>query len=183
MLRVKNTVKVKNVMAEVKINNLRQLYIGIGSNLDNPVAQVSLAIKKLSELDKLNTMRESDFYESPPMGPSDQNNYINAVVMFKCGESPEDILLLMKGIESSMGRKKGAARWSERVIDLDVIIYGDIPYKSDVLSIPHINAYERAFVLLPLMDINPDIYIPTQGYAKDLIRECLYKDIKKINKK
>ena len=183
MLRVKNTVKIKNVMPEEKINNLRQLYIGIGSNLDSPVAQVSLAIKKLSELDEHHTMKVSNFYESPPMGPSDQNNYINAVVMFKCGESPEDILLLIKGIESSMGRKKEAIRWSERIIDLDIIMYGDIPYKSDVLSIPHINACERAFVLLPIMDISPDIYIPTQGYAKDLIRECLYSDIKKINKK
>jgi len=183
MLRAKNTVKVKNVMSEEKINNLRQLYIGIGSNLNNPVAQVSLAIKKLLELDEYHTMTVSDFYESPPMGPSNQNNYINAVVMFKCGESPEDILLLVKGIESSMGRKEGAVRWSERIIDLDIIMYGDIAYKSDILSIPHINAYERAFVLLPLMDISPDIYIPTQGYAKELIRECLYRDIKKINKK
>ena len=183
MFRVKNTVKVKDVMPQEKINNLRQLYIGIGSNLDNPVSQVSLAIKKLSELDAHHTMKVSDFYESPPMGPSNQSNYINAAVMFKCGESPEDILLLMKGIESSMGRNKGTVRWSERIIDLDIIMYGDMTYKSDILSIPHINAYERAFVLLPIMDISPDIYIPTQGYAKDLIRECLYSDIKKINKK
>ena len=183
MFRVKNTVKVKDVMPQEKINNLRQLYIGIGSNLDNPVSQVSLAIKKLSELDVHHTMKVSDFYESPPMGPSNQSNYINAAVMFKCGESPEDILLLMKGIESSMGRNKGTVRWSERIIDLDIIMYGDMTYKSNILSIPHINAYERAFVLLPIMDISPDIYIPTQGYAKDLIRECLYSDIKKINKK
>ena len=183
MFRVKNTVKVKDVMPQEKINNVRQLYIGIGSNLDNPVSQVLLAIKKLSELDEYHTMKASDLYESPPMGPSNQNNYINAAVMFKCGESPEDILLSIKGIESSMGRKKGAVRWSERIIDLDIIMYGDMTYKSNILSIPHINAYERAFVLLPVMDISPDIYIPTQGYAKDLIRECLYSDIKKINKK
>ena len=107
MFRVKNTVKVKDVMLQEKINNVRQLYIGIGSNLDNPVSQVLLAIKKLSELDEYHTMKASDLYESPPMGPSNQNNYINAAVMFKCGESPEDILLSIKGIESLWAGRKG----------------------------------------------------------------------------
>jgi len=88
----------------------------------------------------------------------------------------------LKDIESSMGRKKSSVKWFERIIDLDIIIYGDLTYQSDLLSIPHINAYERAFVLLPLIDLNPDIYIPKQGYAKDLIKDCLYNDIKKIER-
>ena len=183
MLRVKKEKEVKSIMEKEKINNTKDLYVGIGGNLNNPIEQVKKAIHAISKLDKFNNIKTSNFYESAPMGPSNQDNYINCVVMFKCGESPEDILLLIKDIESSMGRKKGAIRWSERIIDLDIIMYGDIPYKSDVLSIPHINACERAFVLLPIMDISPDIYIPTQGYAKDLIRECLYSDIKQINKK
>ena len=81
-----------------------------------------------------------------------------------------------------MGRKKNSVRWSERIIDLDIILYGDLIYQSDILSIPHINTYERAFVLLPLMDISPDIHVPKQGYAKDLVENCLYNDIKKIKR-
>jgi len=172
----------KSTMKKKEINNTKELYIGVGSNLNNPVNQVEKAIQCISYLDNFNNMKISSFYESPPMGPSNQNNYVNCVVMFKCGESPEDILLLLKDIESSMGRKKSSVKWFERIIDLDIIIYGDLTYQSDLLSIPHINAYERAFVLLPLIDLNPDIYIPKQGYAKDLIKDCLYNDIKKIER-
>jgi len=172
-------------MAVDEINNskeIRELYIGLGSNLDNPISQIEKAIDSISFLDIYNDMKISDFYESAPMGPSDQDNYINAAVMFKSGESPEDILLSLKDIEISMGRKKSSVRWSERIIDLDIIVYGNLIYKSDILTIPHINAFDRAFVLLPLIDINPDIYIPTQGFAKDLLKDCLYNEINKINK-
>tara|TARA_B100001250_G_C19765940_1_gene774744 strand:+ start:476 stop:982 length:507 start_codon:yes stop_codon:yes gene_type:complete len=160
-------------------NNIMELYIGIGSNLDNPIMQVNNAIKSLKKLDSYNSMKISKLYESSPMGPSDQDDYINAVVMFKSGGSPEDILLLLKDIESSMGRERKLVRWSERIIDLDIILFGDLVYQSDNLLIPHPNAHERAFVLLPLIDINPDIYLPKKGYAKDLIKNCLYKNIKR----
>ena len=153
--------------------------IEIGSNLDNPIMQVNNAIKSLKKLDSYNSMKISKLYESSPMGPSDQDDYINAVVMFKSGGSPEDILLLLKDIESSMGRERKLVRWSERIIDLDIILFGDLVYQSDNLLIPHPNAHERAFVLLPLIDINPDIYLPKKGYAKDLIKNCLYKNIKR----
>ena len=62
-------------------------------------------------------------------------------------------------------------------------MYGDLIYQSENLLIPHINIYQRAFVLLPLIDINPEAYIPKQGYAKDLIKDCLYNDIRKIKEK
>ena len=160
--------------------NIRELYIGIGSNLNDPLQQVNNAIEKISNLDKFNDLKVSSLYESLPMGPQDQNNYINCVVMFRSGESPEDILLLLKDIESLMGREKSHVRWSERIIDLDIILYGDLIYHSETLSIPHKNVSERAFVLQPLLDINPDISIPQKGFAKDLIKDCLYKNIKKI---
>ena len=160
--------------------NIRELYIGIGSNLNDPLQQVNNAIEKISNLDKFNNLKVSSLYESLPMGPQDQNNYINCVVMFRSGESPEDILLLLKDIESLMGREKSHVRWSERIIDLDIILYGDLIYHSETLSIPHKNVSERAFVLQPLLDINPDISIPQKGFAKDLIKDCLYKNIKKI---
>jgi len=182
VLRAKKEKEVKSIMGKEKINNTKDLYIGIGSNLNNPINQVKKAIQYISAIDKFNDIKVSDFYESAPMGPTDQNNYINCAVMFKSGESPEDILLLLQDIESSMGRKKSSVRWSERIIDLDIILYGNLIHQSDILSIPHINTYERAFVLLPLIDINPDVHVPNQGYAKDLIKNCLYNDIRKIKK-
>ena len=169
-------------MEKEKVNNCRDLYIGIGSNLSNPILQLNKAIKFLSQLDKLNDIKSSSFYESPPMGPSDQNNYINTAVMFKSSESPEDILKLLKDIEFSMGRKKSSVKWSERIIDLDIILYGDLTYESEFLTIPHMRAHERAFVLFPILDINPKKFIPNKGFTKDLVKNCLYKNIKKIEK-
>ena len=166
---------------EERENNFRDLYIGIGSNVGKPIENVNNALVHLSKLDIFDSMKISSFYESLPMGPSNQNNYINAAVMFKSSESPEDILISLKDIELSMGRKKSKVRWSERIIDLDIILYGDLVYSSDTLTIPHMNACERAFVLLPVLDIDPNIIIPNKGIAKDLVKSCLYKDIKKIN--
>mgnify|MGYP001393844418 FL=1 len=165
---------------EERENNFRDLYIGIGSNVGKPIENVNNALVHLSKLDIFDSMKISSFYESLPMGPSNQNNYINAAAMFKSSESPEDILILLKDIEFSMGRKKSKVRWSERIIDLDIILYGDLVYSSDTLTIPHTNACERAFVLLPVLDIDPNIIIPNKGIAKDLVKSCLYKDIKKI---
>ena len=161
-------------------DNLKDLYIGIGSNIGNPIENINVALNFLSKLDFFYNKRLSGLYESPPMGPSNQNNYINAAIMFKCSESPEDILRLLKDIESSMGREKSKIKWSERVIDLDIILYGEMVYHTDTLTIPHAHAHERAFVLLPILDINPDIFIPKKGFAKDLVKNCLYKEIKKI---
>ena len=92
-------------MEKEKVNNSRDLYIGIGSNLSNPILQLNKAIKFLSQLDKLNDIKSSSFYESPPMGPSDQNNYLNTAVMFKSSESPEDILKLLKDISICLRRR------------------------------------------------------------------------------
>ena len=150
---------------EERENNFRELYIGIGSNLGKPIKNVNNAIDHLSKLDVFDSIKISSFYESLPMGPSNQNNYINAAAMFKSSESPEDILISLKDIELSMGRKKSKVRWSERIIDLDIILYGDLVYSSDTLTIPHINACERAFVLLPVLDIDPNIIIPNKGLS------------------
>ena len=167
-------------MEREKKDNSRNLYIGIGSNLNNPIHQLNIAIEYLSKIDFSHNMKIASFYESPPMGPSDQNNYINTAIMFSSSESPEDILITLKDIESSMGRKKNTIRWSERTIDLDIILLGDLVYESDSLTIPHMHAHERAFVLFPLLDLNPDIFIPKKGFAKDLVKDCLYRNIKKI---
>ena len=86
--------------------SVKELYIGIGSNLHDPKKQVSAAIQKLLEQDEFNDLKVSKFYESEPMGPQDQGNYVNCVVRLKSGATPEDILLLLKGIESMMGREK-----------------------------------------------------------------------------
>ena len=81
---------------EERENNFRDLYIGIGSNVGKPIENVNNALVRLSKLDIFDSMKISSFYESLPMGPSNQNNYINAAVMFKSSESPEDILRLLK---------------------------------------------------------------------------------------
>ena len=161
-------------------DNHKDLYIGIGSNMGNPIENINTALNILSKYNFFYNKNISSFYESPPMGPADQNNYINAAVMFKSSESPEDILKLLKEIESSMGRKKSKDKWSERIIDLDIILYGDIVHCTDKLTIPHMFAHERAFVLLPILDINPDVFIPMKGFAKNLVKGCLYKEIKKL---
>ena len=135
-------------------------YVGLGSNLDDPTAQIARAIDALDALPDTRLRAVSSFYRNPPMGPQDQPDYVNAVVAIDTGLAPRDLLSAMQAIERMQGRDRSAQRWGPRTIDLDLLVYGDEVLSEDHLNVPHPGIAERAFVLVPLAEIAPQLTIP-----------------------
>lgn len=147
-------------------------YIGIGSNLEDPVSQVSLAIEELRVLRDSSLISCSSLYRSPPMGPADQPDYINAVVWLQTRLAPSTLLEALWDIERRHDRVRGGQRWGPRTLDLDILLYGVQKIVESRLTIPHPGLSERAFVLYPLQEINPDLHIPEHGTIDALINAC-----------
>jgi len=143
-------------------------YIGLGSNLDDPVAQVKHAIAALAELPQSQLLRQSRLYASPPLGPLDQPDYVNAVVELDTALEPEVLLNALHDIEQKQGRVR-TRHWGERVIDLDLLLYADMQMESRGLTLPHPGIAARAFVLRPLAELEPELMIPGQGVLRDLL--------------
>ncbi|MCB1756273.1 MAG: 2-amino-4-hydroxy-6-hydroxymethyldihydropteridine diphosphokinase, partial [Gammaproteobacteria bacterium] len=108
-------------------------------------------------------------YRSSPMGPADQPDFINAVVKAVTGFSALDLLDRLQAIEQQMGRVRDGQRWGPRVIDLDLLLFGSETIATPRLTVPHYGLAERAFVLVPLAEINPGLMIPGQGALQGLL--------------
>lgn len=138
-------------------------YIGIGSNLDDPRQQVETAITMLNGLPGCHVLRQSSLYVSAPFGGVEQADFVNAVVALETAVPPAILLSCVKELERSRGRDPAAQRWGPRVLDLDILVYGDQVVDFPDLQIPHPGIAERNFVLLPLREIAPDLVIPGLG--------------------
>lgn len=138
-------------------------YIGLGSNLGDSRQIMAEAVQKLAELGQVKTSR---LYQSPPMGPQDQPNYHNAVVQLQTDLAPLDLLDCLQALEQEAGRVR-LRHWGERTLDLDLLIYGNENIQNERLTVPHVGVLERDFVLLPLLDIDPDLTLGGQA-LKDL---------------
>jgi 2-amino-4-hydroxy-6-hydroxymethyldihydropteridine diphosphokinase len=145
------------------VNPSEQAWVGLGANLGDPVAMVRQAFKALDELDGVRVASRSPLYRTPPMGPPGQPDYINAVAGLDTDRSPESLLESLLALESRMGRQRDGTRWGPRVIDLDLLCYGDRQQQSDFLTLPHPGIAERAFVLVPLAAVAPELEIPGVG--------------------
>lgn len=132
-------------------------YIGLGSNLDNPLEQVERAVKALAELGTITA--QSPWYQSQAIGPGDQDDYINGVVALTTQLAPLQLLHALQAIENHQGRVR-TVRWGERTLDLDILLYEQLELNSEELTIPHPYLCERAFVLYPLLDIAPELKLP-----------------------
>ena len=142
-------------------------YIGIGSNLNDPAAQVRTACETLAELPDSRLVAVSDLYSNPPMGPQDQPDYVNAVAGLLTTLAPEAMLQALQALEKQQGRVRAKDdRWGPRVIDLDLLVYGGRTISSPGLNLPHPGISERNFVLFPLCDIAPTLVVPGQGTAE-----------------
>ena len=148
-------------------------YIGLGSNLQNPAQQINQAISEISFCKEITLQKVSSLYRSPPMGPVDQPDYINAVAEIATTLGPLELLSVLQNIEHEHGRTRDAEKWGARTLDLDILLYGDKIINSDDLIIPHYGLYERAFVLYPLREIAPEsLNIPGQGTLAELLTNC-----------
>ena len=156
------------------------VYIGIGSNLDDPIAHVRRALQQLAELPLTSLSKTSSLYSSKPLGPADQPDYINAVASIRTELAPLELLDELHRIEAEHGRVRTGARWGPRPLDLDILLYDEKVITLERLVIPHPGLHERGFVLYPLHEINPALIIPQKGSVMELRNTCVADGLEKI---
>ena len=142
-------------------------YIALGSNLNQPVAQLDAAVQAIALLPHTQLGKVSPYYGSKPMGPQDQPDYVNAVLSVETELEPLALLDALQQIENEQGRVR-LRRWGERTLDLDILLYGDISMQTERLTLPHYDMQNREFVIVPLFDIAPELRLPNGSAVKDL---------------
>jgi len=145
-------------------------FIGLGSNLSDPCRQLQSALRALDALAGTRLLRHSSLYRSAPWGEREQPDFVNAVAMLETTLTPRELLDALLGIERLAGRVRDGTRWGPRVLDLDILLYGDRVLNESGLHVPHPHLAERAFVLLPLAEVAPDLQVPGVGQVATLLR-------------
>ena len=156
-------------------------YIGLGSNLSEPVEQVKAAIDNVANIAQSHTSAVSSLYLSKPMGPQDQDDYINAVLALETTLTAIELLDALQAIENQAGRVRKENRWGARILDLDIILFGNEVIDTPRLTIPHYGMCEREFVLLPLVEISPDLILPNGTSVKLLSQNIATNAMVKLN--
>ena len=156
------------------------VYIGLGSNLGQPVAQLQQALSALAELPQSQLVCCSSFYGSRPMGPQNQPDYVNAVAEMHSSLEPIALLDALQGIEQQHGRLRKGERWGARTLDLDILLYGQHVIRSERLQVPHYGIAEREFVLYPLAEIAPDLVIPPAQPLQALLSQVSLNGLTKL---
>lgn len=156
-------------------------YIGIGSNLDDPVAQVRRAIQALTGILTSSCVARSPLYRTTPVGgPPGQPDYINAVAALDTGLTPRQLLMVLQAFELAHGRTR-TVHWGARTLDLDLLLYDQLTCDDPWLTLPHPRLHERAFVLYPLYDIAPTLFIPGRGRLTELLTNCPSQTITRLD--
>ena len=135
-------------------------YIAIGSNLASPLEQVNAAVKALGEIPQSRIVAVSSFYRTPPLGPQDQPDYLNAAVLLETALDAEALLDNTQRIELQQGRVRKAERWGPRTLDLDIMLFGHETINTERLTVPHYDMKNRGFMLWPLFEVAPDLIFP-----------------------
>jgi len=135
-------------------------YLSLGSNLGNRKEFLKDALKALVSYPEIELTNASSIYETDPVGYSDQGNFLNMVVQVQTSLSAEQLLEICLQTEKELGRIRDI-RWGPRTVDLDILLFNNENIKSEKLIIPHPRMHERAFVLVPLLEIDPAVQLPT----------------------
>lgn len=154
-------------------------YVGLGANLGDPRAQLLSAFEALDRIAGTRVTARSSLYRSAPLGYADQPQYLNAVARLDTALQPEALLAHLQEIERSLGRER-SFRDAPRTIDLDLLLYGTGRIDAPALAVPHPRMHERAFVLLPLLELDPAAVIPGRGSAIELLRACAAQAVERI---
>lgn len=144
-------------------------YVALGSNLGDSRRYLTDAVDAMERLPETRVVDRSRLYRTPPWGVLDQPPFVNAAVSLNTGLSAEALLDALLGIERAAGRTREGERWGPRTLDLDILHMDGVSAASDRLTLPHPRIAERAFVLLPLNDLAPELVIPGQGRVADLL--------------
>lgn len=139
-------------------------YLSLGSNMDDRLMYLREAVQLLHKDQHIEVTDISSLYETDPVGYTNQGNFLNIVVQLKTTYKAEQLLSICQGIENHLGRKR-IIRWGPRTVDLDILLFNHENIESDDLSVPHPRMHERAFVVIPLVEIDPRITLPTSGQS------------------
>ncbi|MCK4841717.1 MAG: 2-amino-4-hydroxy-6-hydroxymethyldihydropteridine diphosphokinase [Methylococcales bacterium] len=158
-----------------------KVYIGLGSNLDDPADKIRSARLIIAKQSKIKENSFSSLYSSPPMGPQDQPDYVNAVMCIDTDLPALDLLKVLQAIENDFGRVRKGEQWGARTLDLDLLLYADQKIEHPDLIVPHIGLSERAFVLYPLQEIAAnDLFVPGKGLLEQLVAQCPLNGLKRL---
>ncbi|EEB1954691.1 2-amino-4-hydroxy-6-hydroxymethyldihydropteridine diphosphokinase [Salmonella enterica] len=135
-------------------------YIALGSNLASPLEQVNAALKAVADIPDSRIVAVSSFYRTPPLGPQDQPDYLNAAVALDTALAPEELLNYTQRIERQQGRERKAERWGPRTLDIDIMLFGDKIINTERLTVPHYDMKNRGFMLWPLFEVAPELIFP-----------------------
>jgi 2-amino-4-hydroxy-6-hydroxymethyldihydropteridine diphosphokinase len=149
---------------------MNEVYLGLGSNVGDRLLNLNKAIELLSE--KIQILKKSKIYISKAVGYTDQPDFYNMVLYGKTDLSPEELFNFIKDVEKNVGRVY-RFHWGPREIDIDILFYNDLVYKSDKLNIPHPRLHERDFVLLPLIELNPKLFHPVLNKRVSDLKEFM----------
>jgi len=141
---------------------VRDAFVGLGANIDQPAAQLQVACQYLREIESSALIRLSRIYQSSPLGPQDQPDFFNACAHLQTTLTPEALLESLQQIEQRMGKRR-VRHWGERCIDLDLLLCADQRRDTKALQLPHPGIYDRAFVLRPLADLVGLDYVMPNG--------------------
>jgi 2-amino-4-hydroxy-6-hydroxymethyldihydropteridine diphosphokinase len=145
--------------------------IALGSNLEDPVAQLRQAVAALRQLPHSAVTAVSPAYQNPAIGPGLQPDYVNAVVALTTTLPPHELLHALQWIEQQQGRRRDV-RWGARTLDLDIALYSDTIIDTPDLQVPHPRMFERNFVLWPLFDIVPELILPDGRSLRSCLDSC-----------
>jgi 2-amino-4-hydroxy-6-hydroxymethyldihydropteridine diphosphokinase len=154
-------------------------FVGLGANLDDPRMQVSQALGELDDIAATRLVRASSLYRSAPLGHVAQPQFVNAVAELDTALSAARLLGELQGLEARHGRTRSFAN-APRTLDLDLLLFGDEIIASADLTVPHPRMHERAFVLLPLLEIAPGATVPGRGRASELLQACAGQAVERI---
>jgi 2-amino-4-hydroxy-6-hydroxymethyldihydropteridine diphosphokinase len=160
-----------------------QACIGLGGNIGDAVGAVQSALHALDALPRTRLRRASRLYRTPAWGKTDQPAFVNAAALLETGLDARALLDAMLAIERDFGRDRaadGSDRWGARTLDLDLLLYGTRVIDEPGLHVPHPHLHERAFALVPLAEIAPDLVIPGHGRVSDLVAAMVTGDIQAL---
>lgn len=155
-------------------------YVALGSNLDEPRAQVERALGELGTLPESLLIARSSLYRTRPFGPVEQPDFVNAVAGILTRLEPAALLAELKALEQRLGREKPVVRWGPRRIDLDLLVHGSARIDEPGLTVPHPGIPERAFVLAPLAEIAPDLDVPGIGKVASLLARLPASELERL---
>ena len=155
-------------------------FVGLGANLGEPQRQVREAFRELDAIPHTRLVRTSSLYRSEPLGYAAQPGFVNAVAQIETGLSAERLLAELQAIEAAHGRTRRFAN-APRTLDLDLLLFGNAVLDTEKLMVPHPRMHQRAFVLIPLVEIAPDTEVPGRGRAQKLLEKCSNQAVEKLD--